>query len=164
MKQCVGKAGLGLQRMAEGVAKVQQGAGAGGLALVLRHDARLGLHALCHRIFQRFGIARSDFRAVLLAPGEELRVAQNAVLDHFRITGTHLAPGQGIQRCRVGEHQCGLVKRADKVLARARVDRRLATDAAVHLRQQGGGDLHETAAALQHGGSKAGKVTHHAAA
>ena len=46
MQQPVGKAGLRLERMAEGVAEIEQGARAGGLALVLGDDPRLGLDAV----------------------------------------------------------------------------------------------------------------------
>ena len=46
VQQVAAEAGLGLQRMAEGVAEIEQRAQVGGLALVGRHDARLGQAAL----------------------------------------------------------------------------------------------------------------------
>ncbi len=45
MQQPVRIAGEGLERMAEGVAEIEQRAGAGLLALVGRDDRRLGAHA-----------------------------------------------------------------------------------------------------------------------
>ena len=55
VQQVGAEAGLGLQRMAEGVAEIEQRAQVGGLALVGRHDARLGEAALldAHRCAPR---------------------------------------------------------------------------------------------------------------
>ena len=53
---------------------------------------------------------------------------------------------------------------ADQILARTGVDRSLAAHAAIDLRQQAGGELHEIAAALGDGGGKSGQIADHAAA
>jgi hypothetical protein len=56
------------------------------------------------------------------------------------------------------------MKRADEVLARRRVDRRLAADRAVHLREQRRRDLNKPAAALQDRRRKANEIADHTAA
>ena len=53
---------------------------------------------------------------------------------------------------------------ADEILAPACIDRGLAADGAVHLRQQRGGDLHEVHAAQEDAGGKAGEIADDAAA
>src|SRR3546814_17444589 len=58
----------------------------------------------------------------------------------------------------------GLMKGSDKILARGHVDRGLAADAAVDLREQGRRDLDEVAAALDDAAREAAEVADHAAA
>src|SRR3546814_2252399 len=62
------------------------------------------------------------------------------------------------------QDQRGLMKGADKILARGHVDRGLAADAAVDLREQGRRDLDEVAAALDDAAREADEVADHAAA
>ena len=79
VEQAVGKAGLGLQRMAEGVAEVEQGARAAGLALVLGDDRRLGGDARRDRMAARAPASPASSAAPLrLAPGEEVRDRRSA--------------------------------------------------------------------------------------
>ena len=164
MEQRVGKAGIGLQRMAEGVAQVQQGAPAGRLALVIGDDRRLSAHAALDRIGAGCRVAVQQPVGIGLAPGEEVGIVDQAIFDHLGIAGAGFAQRQAVEHRRVDQHQAGLVEAADQILAGARVDRGLAADRAVDLRQQGGGQLHEMAAALQDGRRKADQVADHAAA
>ena len=78
VQQVGAEAGLGLERVAEGMAEIEQGAQVGGLALVGRHDARLGEAALLDGVGALGGIARQHGGAVLLAPGEEVRRRRSA--------------------------------------------------------------------------------------
>ena len=129
MEQAVGKAGLRLQRMAEGVAKVEQGALACGFARIGGNDPRLGRNRMGHGIFAQRRIAAEHRGPVGIAPAEKVGIAKQAVLHHLGITGKKLSPRQGVEHGQIGEHQRGLMKSADQVLARGGVDCGLAADA-----------------------------------
>ena len=162
MQQAAVIAALRLQRVAEGVAEVQQGALVV-LALVRRHDLGLGTATAGHRLLPRRRIARDDSGTVDLQPLEEVPVTQQAVLHHLRIAGQHLALGQAVQRAGIGQHQRGLVEGADQVLALRRVDRGLAAHGTVHLGQQAGRNLDEVGAPAQDRRRETGQVADHAA-
>ena len=89
------KAGLRLDRMAEGVAEIEQGAPALGLALVAGDDRRLGARRWLDRMRARRRVAGDQGRAIRLAPGEEVRIADQAVFDDLGIAGAQLARGAG---------------------------------------------------------------------
>ena len=114
-------------------------------------------------------IALSGSGAVATPPGrfqrrEQLRVADDAVLDHLGQPAAKLGGRQRAQRLRVDDHQLRLLERADQILALRQIDARLAAHAGVHHRQQAGGNLHEGHAAQIAGRGEAGHVAHHAAA
>jgi hypothetical protein len=91
-------------------------------------------------------------------------VAYQAVFDDLAIAGPHLARRQCSERAGVGQHQARLVEGAEEVLARSRIDRGLAADRAVDLRQEGRRDLHEVDAAQEGRGGEPGDVADHPAA
>ena len=64
----------------------------------------------------------------------------------------------------VGDDEARLVEEADQVFAFWRVDRGLAADAGIDLRQQRCGDLHEIDAAFDEAGGEAGEIADDAAA
>ncbi len=134
------------------------------LALVLGDDLGLHLHRAADGVRQRRGVAGQHARAVGLQPGEERRIAQQAVLDDLGVAAAHLARRQAVEHVQVGQHQPRLVEGADQVLAARRIDRGLAADRGVDLGQQGGRDLHEVDAALVDRGREAGEIADHAAA
>ncbi len=144
--------------------EVEQRAGTAGLAFVLRHDPRLGGNAGGDGAFGGSGVEGDDGPAVLFEPVEKAAITEHAVFENFGITGAKFAFGQRAQRAQIGQHQRRLVERADQILARRGVDRGLAADRTVDLRQQRGGQLHEAAAALEDRAGKAGQVADHAAA
>ena len=72
MEQVVAIAAFQLQRMAEGVAQIQQRPGAG-LPLILGDDGGLGGAADAHGALPRGIVAVDDGRPMLLEPGEEGR-------------------------------------------------------------------------------------------
>ena len=86
------------------------------------------------------------------------------MLDHFTQAADQLASGQAAQDIGVDEDQAGLVEGADQVFSQPVVDRGLAADAGVDLRDDGGGHLDKGDAAEEGGGHEAGQVADHAPA
>ena len=156
-------AGLRLQRMAECVAEVEQRPGAT-LALVQCDHGGLRLATDPHRLRQRFRLQRQHAFGILLQPGPELRLIDQAVFRHFRIAGEQLPARQARQHVGIRQHQARLMEGANQVLAMAGVDRGLATDRAIDLAQQRRRHLHIVDAAQQNRRQKAAQVPHHAAA
>ena len=103
MQQPVGIAGERFERMAEGMAEIEQRAGAALLPLVGLDDGRLG----AARWFRpRAGAPRLTPEKIsppiLFEPGEERRIAEQPVFHHFGIARPELARAQGRQtpKCR----------------------------------------------------------------
>ncbi len=153
--------GLGFKRMAKGVAQIEQGPYAA-FQLILGDDARLEGDSIRNGLNQP--VAGDRVNALRFKPFKQLGVPNEACLDDFCIAGERLAPGQGVEKGRVSDHQVRLMEGADQVLAVTRIDAGLAAHRAVDLRQQGGGNLDETRTALENGRGKAGQVPHRAAA
>ena len=152
-----------LQRVAECVAQIEQGA-APGLAFVLGDEARLGLaaggdgaDALGPRAVQRGA-------GVRLEPVEEGGVVDQRVFHAFGVSGGQFARREGVQRIDVGQHAARLQERADEVLAQARVDAGLAAHRTVDLREQRGGYLRELDAAQNQRGRDSREIADNAAA
>ena len=57
-------------------------------------------------------------------------------LTDLGIAGAKFARAQRVERADVGQHQRGLMKGADEVLAMRRIDRGLAADRGIDLREQ----------------------------
>ncbi len=163
MEQAIGKAGRSLQRMAEGVAEIEQCALAG-LALVARHDRGLGAAGGRNRMFARRAAGRRCRHGWPRARLKKGLVAEHAIFGDFRIAGAELARRQRIEHRSIGDHQNRLMKRAEQVLALRRIDAGLAADRRIHLRQQRGRHLHEIHAAAQDRRREAGEIADHAAA
>ncbi len=154
--------GEALERVAEGVAEIEQRALAA-LFLVGGDDARLGGAARRDRLQPRR--PAGEHRApVAFEPSEEVAVADQAVFGHLGVAGAELARAQRVEDAGVGEHQRRLVEGADEVLAERRVDRRLAADAGIDLGEQGRRDLDEAHAAPQARRAEAGEIADDAAA
>ena len=162
MEQPVGKTGRRFQRMAKGVAEIEQRALAG-LALVAGDDRGLRAAGGGDGMLAR-GAAGKDVGVVFFQPGEKRLVAEHAVFCHFGIAGAELARRQRVEHGGVGDHQNRLVECAEQILALRRIDPGLAADGGIHLRQQRGRHLHEIDAAAQDRGRKAGEIADHAAA
>ena len=150
--------------MAERMTKIEQGARAAGFALVRAHDAGLGRDADGDCMRAGVHVAVDQRRAVRFAPRKKVGIVDQAVFDHFGIACAQLADRQSIECRRVDQDERGLIKGTDEVLARAGVDRRLAADRRIDLREQGRRDLNDRAAALDDGSRKAGDVADDAAA
>ena len=141
--------------VAEGVAEVQQAARAG-IPLVGSHQRCLYPQAPGDNI--------RPFRRVGLQQFQQRGVADEAVFDDLRHTAAQLAFRQRGKAVRVYDHQRRLVKGSQLVLPLRKVHRRLAAHGAVHLRQQGGGNLHQRHAPLIAGGGKARQIAGNTAA
>eukprot|EP01022_Parablepharisma_sp_SALTPOND_P033114 TRINITY_DN881_c1_g1_i23.p1 TRINITY_DN881_c1_g1~~TRINITY_DN881_c1_g1_i23.p1 ORF type:complete len:1292 (+),score=465.19 TRINITY_DN881_c1_g1_i23:16524-20399(+) len=152
-----------LDGVAEGVAEVEDGAQAA-FALVLADHVGLDFAGALDRVGQGGVILGDQQLDVGFDPVEEGRIDDGAVLDHFGDAGREFARGQRMQRGGVGDDCLRLVEGADHVLAQRVVDAGLAADRRIHLRQQGGGHLHEGHAAHIGGCGKAGQVADHATA
>jgi hypothetical protein len=88
-------------------------------------------------------------------------VQHHAVLDRFGQPRPALAQRQRPQGIGVRDHQGGLMEDADQVLGPGMVDRRLAADRAIHLGQQGGGEMRQGQAPHVGPGNKPGQVPDH---
>ena len=85
------------------------------------------------------------------------------MLDDFGEAGAQLALGQGLQGIEVGEHEPGLVERADHVFPERMVDRGLAADRRIDLSEERRWNLDVLHPALIGGGGKARQVPDHSA-
>src|SRR3546814_3920543 len=96
-------AGLRLERVAEGMAEVEQGAAPARLVLVLADDARFRGYRMRDRVHPRLGIAREQRGAVRLAPREEFGIVDQPVFDDL---GIARAGFSGRQRVEIGRASC----------------------------------------------------------
>ena len=89
---------------------------------------------------------------------EKAAVADEPIFDDFGVAGAKIALAQRIEAHGVGQHQRGLMKGADEVLAVPRIDPRLAADARIDLGQERGRDLDQSHAAAQTRGAESGEI------
>ena len=129
------------------------------LALVAGDHFRLDLAGTGHQVRQRAAVAAEYLVQATLNIGEKAGVCNDPILDHFRHARTQFPVGQAAQRIQAGEHEQGLVERADQVLPAPVVDGDLAPHARVHLGEQGSGDLNERDAAQEGGRGETGQVS-----
>src|SRR3546814_1830525 len=87
-----------------------------------------------------------------------------AVFDDFGIACPQFAWGQSGEHAGIDQHQRRLMEGSDQILARRSVDRGLAADRRIDLREERGGHLDEVAAALHDRCGKADEIAAHAAA
>ena len=121
-----------LDSMAERMTQVQQRTHAA-FRLVLGDNRRLGPARGCHRMLDRIRRQRQHIGAVRLQPVKKDRIIDQAVFQHFGITGSQVARWKRCQKARIGNHEAWLVEGADHVLAARRVHRRLAANRTVDL-------------------------------
>ena len=109
-------AGRRFQRMAEGVAEIEQRAVAG-LELVAGDDIGLGAAGFGDRLRPAPAPPANTSPPVPLQPGEEFRPVDQPVFGDLGIAGAEFARRQRVERVGVGQHQPRLVEDADQVLA-----------------------------------------------
>ncbi len=95
---------------------------------------------------------------VVLEQIEDDRVGDEPGLHHLGQPGGELVSGQRLERRQIAQHGRRLMERADQILARLGVDRRLAADRGVDHRQQRGRHVHHPHAAQPRRGDEAGEV------
>ncbi len=81
------------------------------------------------------------------------------MLDDLAQAREELPPREGPEEALVGDDDGGLVEGPDQVLAPGVVDGRLPSDAAVHLGEEGRGDLDQADAPHVDGCDEAGEVS-----
>ena len=157
---------FGLQRVAEGVAEVEQGAAVIGLLLALVVADHGGLEGAGAQHGLRLGVAVAGEQrgGMGLAPGEEGGVADQAGLGDLGVAGAQFATARVASVPVSASTMRGWWKAPSRFLPWRGVDAGLAADAAVDLGEQRGRDLHEGQAAQRGGGGEAGEVADHAAA
>ena len=163
VQQPVRKSHLGLQRMPEGVAKVQQRPLPRGFKFIGDNRCHLGPHGGFNGMGNRRRVPAKDGPNIGFQPAEETRVPDERDLRDFGIAGAQFPVGQRCQHSRVDQHQRRLMKGPDQVFARRAVNRGFATDRGIDLRQQGGRHLDEAAAAPQDRTGKTRQVANHPA-
>ncbi len=144
--------------------EVEGGTQAGDLTLVAGHHGRLLPAGGRDHPDQEVAIEPQQVLQAALDVREQIRVADDTVLDHLREAGDELATRQRREGVDVGNDEPRLVERADQVLAAWVVDARLAADGGVDLRQQRGGQLDDGQAAQQRRRREAAEVADDAAA
>jgi hypothetical protein len=147
----------GLERVAEGVAQVEQAPRAG-FALVARDDPGLHPHRGCDRVLEQLRTPGRDVRGRLREPREERAIRQHRALQDLVGAAAELPLWQRREQLGVGDHGARLVERAHQVLGAGVVDADLASDRAVHHREQRGRDLHPVEPAHVDGGGEAREV------
>lgn len=85
----------------------------------------------------RSWLARQQLAHVILQPGEQRCIPDQAVLDDLAHTTRQLTAGKAVQRGCVHQHTTGLVESANHVLASRMINTRLAADRGVDLRHDG---------------------------
>src|ERR1700736_5073318 len=123
-KPCSLIQGEALERMAKGMAEIEQRPFAL-LMLVARDNRRLGLAARRNRMHAR-GSPREDRAPIGFQPGEESRVANEAIFDNFGIASAKFARRQCFKRICVRDNKRRLMEGADQILAMTGVDPGLA--------------------------------------
>src|SRR6185312_7644694 len=93
MQQAIAKAAGSFERMAEGVAEIEERALAV-FALVGRDDARLGSAAARDRLLAKRRIAGDERRAMGFEPVVKIAIADKRIFDHFGISRAQFACGQ----------------------------------------------------------------------
>ena len=98
-----------------------------------------------------------------LDDAQDLRVGDEAALDHLAEAGDQLGTRQGRDQLEVAEHTGRFMERADEVLARTRVDAGLAAHGGVDHAEQRRRDVDDPDAAQPGGRDEAADVSRGAA-
>ena len=149
---------LGLDRVAETVTEVEQGAFAAAVFDVFGDDPRLGPDRSSDSLLTKVAVAGQDSPAVRLAPGEESGIVDQAIFDDFSVARTELPWIERVEERRIGDDQRGLVKGADQILLAKGIDCGLAANRTVGLSQQGCRQVDDRTATLEQGRCQARKI------
>ena len=153
----------GLDGVAKTVSQIENGAHPA-LAFVGRDHLGLRLAGDTDGMRQGVGLARQQTIQVVLEPGQEAGIANQANLDHLRQPGRQFAVRQCFQCVGIDDDRARLIEGADHVLAERMVDTGLSAHRGIDLRQQRRGHLDKRHPALISRGRKPGHVADHPAA
>ncbi len=135
-----------------------------GLFFVTLNNPGLQLTAALYDLNQTALFHRLQFIPAGLKEREKVSIKDSAVLDHLGHAGPKFSPGQRGQSCDVNQHQAGLIKGPDQVLAARVINGGLAADAAVNLRKKSCRHLHERNSAQIGGCGITGEISDNATA
>jgi hypothetical protein len=158
------EASLGLDRMGEAMAQVEQRPLPRPVGNIPRNDPRLRPNRRADRLLPEIAMRGKHAAAVGLAPGEKCGIVDQAIFDDLGVTGPHLALVERVEEGRIGHNQRGLMKCPDQILFTEGVDRGLAADRAVGLRQEGGRHVDDRAPPLEQGCGEPGDIADASAA
>jgi hypothetical protein len=102
-----------------------------------------------------------DSVGVFLEYPKQLLIRDHRVFDHFGKTRTEFSDRQRPERQDIRHDQPWLVERTHQVLSLWKVHTRLPPDAAIHLCQERGWEVHEGDPAKECGGNEAGEIADH---
>src|SRR5512134_292289 len=157
------EAGADLDCVAKRVSEVEHYARAG-FQLIARHYLGLVRAGALDGVGQRLGLAAGEPAHVGLKPFKERGVADQPVLNDLREPRSQFARGERPERVGIGNHRERLVERSDHVLAERVVDRRLAPDRGINLREQCRRHLDIGNPALKDRGGESGEIADDSAA
>ena len=161
---CERVVGAELERMPNGVAKVEDVADAEFVEFVLGDNVGFELHAAGNDVDEGLGILREQFfQSAAFEVVKEGAGAYGAVFDDFSGARAQFASGEGLERGEVAEDEPWLGEGAHDVFDAPKIDGHLAANARVYGREQGGGHLDEGDAPAVHGRGEAPEVPHDAA-
>ena len=93
------------------------------------------------------GVAAQFLCIDIFQGAKQFRLADDAAFEGFVKTGAEFAVGQRGEDRGIDQDHAGMVEGPDQIFSGAQVDPGFAADGGVHLRQHGGGNLHQFEAA-----------------
>src|SRR5215467_3344523 len=108
-------------------------------ALVFLYDRRFQSDTACYEVAEQFSRGTSEVAQevrVCLKLGEQLSVENHTILYYFCPSLGALTRRKGQQGGGIGEHEPGLVERADQVFAAGMVNAGFASNCCINLGQQ----------------------------
>ena len=147
--------------MSERVSVVEHGSDAGCFAFVLLDNLGLQLATAYDHGLEQIEVSVAESCDVVFEVIEEVGIENHSVLDHFGQPAAVVSDGQRFERRGIDEHTGRLVEGTDQVFGPGVIDGNFASDRAVDLCQQSGGDLYESDASGVSGCNKPGHIPDH---
>ena len=131
---------------------------------VLAHNLRLDLTGTGNDMGQDLRIQCQYFRGMLFQKRKKIRIIDDAVFHDLPESRIDLTLWQRFHPIEIHEDRLWLIKSADEVFPQRMIDRHLASDAGIHLRQKACRKLDERHAPHVGGCHEPCQISHHAAA
>ena len=113
------------------------------LPLILRHNHRLDLAGTDDKMLHRRKLHGQHLLGMLFQIREKCLVINHAIFDNLTQSRRKFPARQRRKACQIDEDALRLIKRADHIFSKTVIDRHLAADAGIHLRQKTCRNLHE---------------------